>query len=103
VRVQAISLKDGVVRILGRRLFFFFDPESKQLRDVGSLTKKDKARKVFGGNVVDWAAEEGTTEIEVQCGVAYPEMGDLRKAMNAVFLCSFSQMLFAGCRLESDL
>jgi hypothetical protein len=47
VRVKDISLKDGVVHIQGQRLFLFFDPNSKQLRDVGSVTKTDKASSLF--------------------------------------------------------
>ena len=86
VRVKDISLKDGVVHIQGQRLVLFFDPESKQLRDVSSVTKTDNARKLFRGKVDGWAAKEGKTEIEVECGVAEPEMADLTKAMNAVFL-----------------
>jgi TonB family protein len=64
-------------------LVLFFDPENKQLRDVGSVTKTDNARKLFRKR---WAAKQGKTEIEVECGVAQPEMADLTKAMNAVFL-----------------
>lgn len=87
VRVREISLKDGVVHIWGQRLFLFLDQDSKQLRDVGSVTKTDEAIRLFRKKDVDkWAAKEGKTEIEVECGVAQPEMADLTKAMNAVFL-----------------
>jgi len=88
VWVKDISLKHGVVHIQGQRLFLFFDPETKQLRDVGSVTKTDSARTLFRGGekVVEWAAKLGKIEIEVECGVTQPEMADLTHAMNAVFL-----------------
>jgi TonB family protein len=86
VRVKDISLKDGVVHIRAQRLFLFFDPETKQLRDVGSVTKTDSASNLFREKVDEWAAKQGKIEIEVECGVTQPEMADLTKAMNAVFL-----------------
>jgi TonB family protein len=87
VRVKDISLKDGVVHIRGQRLFLFLDPENQRLRDVGSVTKKDKARKFFRRKKVDeWAAKKARVEIEVECGVAQPQMADVTKAMNVVFL-----------------
>jgi TonB family protein len=87
VRVQDISLKDGVLHIRGQRLFLFFDPGSKQLRDVGTVRKTDSAKSLFRKKGLDeWAAKEGKTEIEVDCSVTEPEMEDLTKAMNAVFL-----------------
>jgi len=87
VQVKTIVLKDGVVHILGQRLLLFFDTESKQLRDVGSLTTKDTAMKRFSRkNVDEWAVEEGRIEIEVECGMTHPKKADLIKAMNAVFL-----------------
>jgi TonB family protein len=86
VRIKTISLKDGVVHILGQRVLLFFDTESKQLRDVGSLTKKDTAMKRFREKVDEWAADEGRIEIEVKCGLSQPETADLINAMNAVFL-----------------
>lgn len=87
VRVKEISFKDGVVHIRGQRLFLFFDQDIKQLRDAGSVTKKDKAGSLFGKKDVDkWVTKEGKTEIEVECGVTQPETADVIKAMNAVFL-----------------
>jgi TonB family protein len=86
VRVQSISLEGGVVHILGQRLFLFFDPVSKQFRDIRSVTKKDKTRNLFRRDVADWASEEGKTDIKVDSGMAHPEMADLTKAMNTVFL-----------------
>jgi TonB family protein len=50
------------------------------------VTKTDSASKLFREKVDEWAAEQGKIEIEVECGVTQPEMADLTKAMNAVFL-----------------
>ena len=86
VQFKGISLKDGVVHIRGQRLFLFFDPETNQLRVVGSVTKADSARKLFRKKVDEWAAKHGKIEIEVECGAPQPEMADLTQAMNAVFL-----------------
>jgi len=86
LRVRTISLKDSVVHIRGQRLFFFYDLEAKQLRDVGTLTKQDKASKYFGKKIADWEAKTGKIEVEVECDQPRPEMADVAKAMNAVFL-----------------
>lgn len=86
LKVEEISVQDEIVRIRGQRLFLFFDPHSNQMRDVGSVTKADKSSSSFVGNVDKWAKKAGKTEIEVDCGVAHPEMADVTKAMNAVFL-----------------
>lgn len=85
LRVEKISLKDGVVHIRGQRLFLFYDPETRQLRDVGTVKKGDKASKYFRSKVDKWDTKTGKTEIEVECGKAEPEMADVIKAMNAVF------------------
>jgi TonB family protein len=86
LRVRKIFLKEGLVHIQGQRLFLFYDSESKQLRDVGTLTKGDKASKYFRKKIGDREAKTGKTEIEVECGEPQPEMADVTKAMNAVFL-----------------
>jgi hypothetical protein len=59
VRVKTISLKDGGVHIRGQRSFLFFDPEEKQLRALGSVTKTENVSKRFREKVGDWAAKEG--------------------------------------------
>jgi TonB family protein len=86
VRVQTIYLKDGVIHIRGQRSFLFFDPEEKQLRALGSVTRTEHVSKLFRERVGDWAAKEGKIEIAVECSVAHPEMADLANAMNTVFL-----------------
>ena len=86
LRVHKISLQQGVVRINGQRLFLFYDPQRKQLRDVASVTKDDPEHKWFRKKVAKWQAEEGKVDIEVDCGNPSPEMADVVSAMNAVFL-----------------
>jgi TonB family protein len=82
LRVQHISLKDGVVHIQGQRLFYFYDLETKRLQDVSAVTKNDKFSKHFK----KWATKAGKTEIDVACGEPQPGMPDVIKTMNTVFL-----------------
>jgi TonB family protein len=86
LHVHKITLKDNVIHIQGQRLFLFYDPETHQLRDVGTITKKDPESKHFAKKIAEWAARTGKTEIEVESGSTQPEMADVTKAMNAVFL-----------------
>jgi TonB family protein len=86
LRVEKISLKDGVLHIRGQRLFLFYDTETRQLRDVGAVKKDDKASKYFRTKIDKWDSKMGKTAIEVECGKAQPEMADVIKAMNAVFV-----------------
>jgi TonB family protein len=86
VRVRDIAVKDGVVRIRGQRLFLFYDPETKTLRDAGTLDKGDPARKRFRDKMNDWAAAAGKVEIDVETGEPDPTLVDVTRSMNAVFL-----------------
>lgn len=85
VRVESISLDGSVIRIHAQRMLLFFDPETKQLRDMHSTPKGDATSKLFDRKKVDKLAKR-KTEIEVACGVPQPEMADAIKAMNSVFL-----------------
>jgi TonB family protein len=85
LRVEKISLRDGVVHIRGRRLFLFYDSGTQQARDLASLSTDDK--KLFSKKKVDeWARKIGKTEIDVECGVEQPEMADIARIMSAVFV-----------------
>lgn len=88
MRVQEISLKSGVIHIRAQRLFLFYDPASKRLRDVNTLTKQDPESKRFDKKIAKWAAAAGKTEIDIECGQPDPEMADIKRAMDAVFLAS---------------
>ncbi len=86
VRVRDIALKNGVLRIRGERLFLFYDPVSKSLRDAGSIPKGDPARKLFGIKIDEWAAKVGKVEIELDTGASEPTATDVTRAMTAIFL-----------------
>lgn len=86
VRVREIDLKDGLLRIHGQRLFLFYDPDSKSLRDAGTLEKEDPAKKYFRKKIDEWATSAGKVEIELEAGQPEPTMADVTRSMNAVFL-----------------
>jgi len=86
VRVRDIDVKNGVVRIRGQRLFLFYDPATKTLRDAGTLPKGDPATKRFRDKMDDWVANQGRVEIDVETGESEPTMADVTRSMNAVFL-----------------
>lgn len=86
LRVEKISLKDGVVHIQAHRLFLFYDPEIRQLRDVDTVKSGDHASSYFRDELDKWDTKMAMAEIEVDCGKAQPEMADVVKAMNVVFL-----------------
>jgi len=86
VRVREITLKNGVLRIRGERLFLFYDPASKTLRDALSIPKGDPARKLLGVKIDEWAAKAGKVEIELETGESEPTTADVTRSMNAVFL-----------------
>lgn len=86
VRVRDIAVKNGRVRIRGQRLFLFYDPASKTLRDAGTLDKGDPARKLFRDKMDDWVASVGKVEIDIETGESEPAMADVTRSMNAVFL-----------------
>ncbi|MGA7463053.1 MAG: energy transducer TonB [Candidatus Korobacteraceae bacterium] len=86
VRVRDIAVKNGKLRIRGQRLFLFYDPASKSLRDAGTLPKGDPARKRFRDKMDDWVANQGKVEIDVETGESDPTPADETRAMNAVFL-----------------
>ncbi len=91
LRVQQISLSHGALRIKGQRLFLFYDPETKKLRDLATINKHEPVRKQFRNNPVDWAAHKGKLEIEVD-GVNSTEMADVAKIMDAVFLAQPAEL-----------
>jgi TonB family protein len=86
VRVRDIAVKNGKLRIRGQRLFLFYDPASKSLRDAGTLPKGDPARKRFRDKMDEWVASVGKVEIDVETGESEPTMADVTRLMNAVFL-----------------
>jgi TonB family protein len=86
VRVKDIAVKNGTLRIRGQRLFLFYDPVSKSLRDAGTLGKDDPAKKYFRKKIDEWVASVGKVAIEVETGESEPTIADVTRSMNAVFL-----------------
>jgi hypothetical protein len=86
--VQEISFKDGALQIHGQRLFLFYDADSK-IRDIGTLRKDDKAAKYFHKNtrkLIDWYAKAARTDVILVFRVAEPEIADITRCMDAVFV-----------------
>lgn len=85
VRVKEISLHGSEIRIRAQRMYLYYDHDSHQFRDLQSLSKDDNASRVFDMKAVGkWAKQK--TSIEIESGASSPEMADIEKAMNAVFL-----------------
>ena len=96
LRVKHIFLKDSVIHIQGQRLFIFFDQETKQLRELGSLTEVELAKQFSQPDkkkqrssikkFEQWLVSAGKTETEVECDAQQPVIADLTRVMNTVFL-----------------
>ena len=69
----------SAVHIKGQRQFLFFDTSTKAWRDFGEAQKPSKSSR-------KWLAQNGSVEIEVECGNSQPDMADVTKTMNAIFL-----------------
>jgi TonB family protein len=89
IRVQKISLEKGVLHIEGYRSFFFYDPWTNQMRDIGELPAGDPAVVLFRGQPKDvhaWYEKTSALKVSIECGNAQPEMDDIAKCINSVFL-----------------
>jgi TonB family protein len=86
LRVEEIALKNGVIHLQGHRLFLFYDQGSKQLRDLATISKEEAKSRKLNQKFIDNAVKLGKVEVEVETGMPQPEMADVAKAMNAVFL-----------------
>jgi TonB family protein len=85
LRPEKISLKDGVVHIQGQRLFLFYDPAAKQLRDFLTMSKDEAQTRHVDKKILEKAAKEAKVEVVIEVGTGQPELADVAKAMNAVF------------------
>jgi len=85
LRVQDISLQQGVLHVRGQRLFLFYDSHTKSLREVGSVNNGDTARRRFLHKLPQWYAKASKVEIQIECGELQTQ-DDASKAMNSVFL-----------------
>ena len=89
IRVQKISLEKGTLHIEGHRSFFFYDPWTNQMRDIGELAVDDPAMVLFKGQpkgVRAWYEKTSALKVSIECGNSQPEMDDIAKCMNNVFL-----------------
>jgi TonB family protein len=89
IRVQKTSLEKGVLHIEVHRSFFFYDPWTNQMRDIGDLAADDPAVVLFRGKPKDvraWYEKTSTLKVSIECGNTQPEMEDIAKCMNNVFL-----------------
>ena len=81
LRVEKISFENGAVHIRGQRLFLFYDTGTKQMRDIRSIEK------------AVWVRDHSKVEIVLEFGQAQPEMEDVAKLMNQVFLSRDEKLL----------
>lgn len=86
LRVHKVSLAGGAVHIRGERVFSFYDAETKQMRDVASVSKSEAKAKHLRKDVAQWAAHNNKVEVDVECSPAPAEMSDVAQLMNSVFL-----------------
>ena len=85
LRPEKISLKDGVVHIQGQRLFLFYDPAAKQLRDFLTMSEDEAQTRHVDKKILEKAAKEAKVEVDIEVGTGQPDLADVAKAMNAVF------------------
>ena len=68
LRVQTVSLEGGGVHIRGERLFSFYDDETKQMRDIASVSKSEAKAKHLRKDVAQWAEHQGKVKVDIDCG-----------------------------------
>jgi TonB family protein len=88
--VKSIDLRGRILNIEGRRLFMFFDPDTKQFRDVSAVREGDPAAKLFTalrdrGSPRDLAHEQHV-EIEIELASEIPDTKEISLATNSIFL-----------------
>lgn len=88
--VKSIDLRGRILNIDGRRLFMFFDPNTKQFRVVSAVRKDDPAATLFTtlrdrGSPRDLAQEQHV-EIDIELASEAPDPKEISLATNVVFL-----------------
>ena len=83
LRVEKIALTNGALHIRGQRLFLFYDTATKQMRDIRAIEK------------ATWVRDHSKVDIEIEAGQAQPEMPDIAKLMNLVFLSPDEKLIDA--------
>jgi TonB family protein len=88
--VKSIYLHGRILSIEGRRLFMFFDADTKQFREVSAVRKGDPAAKLFTtlrdrGSPRDLAPQQHV-EIEIELASETPDPKEISLATNIIFL-----------------
>jgi len=96
VKVRSVTLSDHVVKIEARRLWLFFDPFTRQFRDIASVQDGEKAARLFKTfrNRKLWKqVTDQPVEIEVELVSESPDYKEISLATEAIFLDSSDSML----------
>ncbi len=83
VRVEKISVENGVLHVRGQRLFLFYDTSTKQMRDIRAIEK------------ATWVRDHSKVNIDIECAQAQPEMTDVNRLMRLVFLSPDEKLIDA--------
>ena len=96
VEVKSVTFSDHVVKIEGRRVWLFFDPFTRQFRDIASVRDGEKAAslfKTFRRQQLWKQVTEQPVEIEVELASESPDYKEISLATEAIFLNSSESML----------
>lgn len=92
LEVEDLKLRGDVVELKGRRLRLVFDPSSKQLRDVMSISSSDEVEKRFLNprNKKAWEqfVKSAKLEVTLDLGSTPRQESDVVAAIDRVFLSS---------------
>jgi TonB family protein len=83
LRVEKMSIINGALHIRGQRIFLIYDRATKQMRDVRAFEK------------ATWVRDHSKVDVEIDAGEAQPEMADIAKLMNLVFLSTDEKLMDA--------
>lgn len=86
LRAHKVSLAGSVIHISGERVFSFYDDETKQMRDIASLSKNEAKAKQLRKDVAQWASHNGKVEVDIDCGQAPADMAEVAQFVSGVFL-----------------
>jgi hypothetical protein len=88
--VKSIHLRGRILNIEGRRLFMFFDPDTKGFRDILTVRKDEKVAKQFAAirnrDLSKQLIDQQRVEIEIELVSETPDSKEISSATNAIFL-----------------
>jgi TonB family protein len=85
IRVNRISLTEGAFHIYGARVFSFYDDQTKQMRDVASVSKAEAKRMHLRKDVAQWAVHD-KVQVDIECSQALANLPEAAQIINTVFL-----------------